>query len=91
LFPPYIERLKEVNDATYAEYQLNEQLGRFEASVFIPSVSRYATEFLRPFYGLDGTHTRSKYGMTLLILVGINRNDEILPLAWALVPVENQY
>jgi hypothetical protein len=26
--------------------------------------------------------------MTLLIVVGINANDETLPLAWALVPIE---
>ena len=28
--------------------------------------------------------------MTLLIVVGIDANDETLPLAWALVPIENQ-
>jgi len=28
--------------------------------------------------------------MTLLIVVGIDANDKTLPLAWALVPIENQ-
>jgi hypothetical protein len=42
------------------------------------------------FIGLDGTHTKSKYRMQLLIAVGIDANDRTLPLAWALVPIENR-
>jgi hypothetical protein len=45
---------------------------------------------LRPFYALDGTHTRSRYNLTLLIAVGIDAEDRILPLAFALVPRENE-
>jgi hypothetical protein len=43
-----------------------------------------------PFYTLDGTHTRSQYNLTLLIAVGIDTEDRILPFAWALVPSENE-
>jgi hypothetical protein len=45
---------------------------------------------LRTFYTLDSTHTRSRYNLTLLIAIGINTEDRILPLAWALVPRENE-
>jgi hypothetical protein len=45
---------------------------------------------LRPFYALDSTYTRSRYNLTLLIAVGIDAKDYILPLAWALVPGENE-
>src|SRR5258705_13745454 len=38
----------------------------------------------RPFRSLlDGTHTRSQYNLTLLIAVGIDAEDRILPFAWA--------
>ena len=51
---------------------------------------RSRIHFLRPFYALDGTHTRSQYNLTLLIAVGIDAEDRILPFAWALVPIENE-
>ena len=44
---------------------------------------------MRTFFGVDGTQTTSRFRMTLLIVVGIDANDETLPLAWALVPIEN--
>jgi transposase-like protein len=45
---------------------------------------------LRPFFALDGTHTRSRYNLTLLIAVGIDAEDHVLPLAFALVPIGNE-
>jgi hypothetical protein len=45
---------------------------------------------LRPFYALDGTYTRSRYNLTLLVAVGIDTEDHVLPLAFALVPIENE-
>ena len=45
---------------------------------------------MRTFFGVDETHTSSRFRMTLLIVVGINANNETLPLAWTLVPIENQ-
>ena len=38
---------------------------------------------------LDATHTKSKYRMMLLIAITINANDNLLPLAWALVLTKN--
>ena len=51
---------------------------------------RSRIHFLRPFYALDGIHTRSQYNLTLLIAVRIDAEDRILPFAWALVPSENE-
>ena len=45
---------------------------------------------LQPFYALDGTHTRSRYNLIFLVAVGIDAEDHVLPLAWALVPGENE-
>src|SRR3979490_637642 len=64
--------------------------GRFEAIFVMLGPIRSTLNTLRPFYALDGTHTRSRYNITLLIAVGIDAEDRILPLAWALVPIENE-
>jgi transposase-like protein len=37
-----------------------------------------------------GTHTRSRYNLTLLLAVGIDAEDRVIPLAFALVPGENE-
>ena len=43
------------------------------------------------FIAVDGTHTRSKYQMQLIIAYGIDANNNGVPLAWALVPIEDEY
>ena len=63
---------------------------RFEALFVIIGEIRTSLPTLRPFYTLDGTHTRSRYNLTLLIAVGIDAEGRILPLAWDLIPVENE-
>ena len=45
---------------------------------------------MRQLIGIDGTYTGSRFQMTLLIAVGIDANDETLPVAWALVPIESE-
>ena len=39
---------------------------------------------------LDACHTRSKFRMMLIVAVGIDANDNVLLLSWALVPIENK-
>ena len=55
--------------------------GRFEPIFVMLGSIRATLNTLRPFYALDGTHTRSRYDLTLLIAVGIDAEDRILPLA----------
>lgn len=63
---------------------------RFEALFVMIGPIRATLHNIRPFYALDGTHTRSRYNLTLLIIVGIDTEDHVLPLAFALVPIENE-
>jgi hypothetical protein len=42
------------------------------------------------FIGLYSTYTKSRFRIMLLIAYSIDANDEILLLAWALVPIENK-
>ena len=63
---------------------------RFEALfIALGNIITYSFHCIRHFYGIDGTHTRSRYGMTLLTMIGIDGNNNVLPLAWALVPIES--
>ena len=39
---------------------------------------------------LDGTFIKARHRLTLLVLTTLDGNNEILPLVWALVPVENK-
>ena len=90
LIPAWKARVEEDdNTGIYIDIEISES-GRFEAIFVMLGSIRATLGTLRPFYALDGTHTRSRYNLTLLIAVGIDTEDHILPLAWALVPIENE-
>ena len=44
----------------------------------------------RPFIGLDGCFLKGKYGGELLTAVARDANDQMLPLAYAIVEVEKK-
>jgi hypothetical protein len=54
---------------------------RFQALFVMIGPIRSFLHTIRPFYALDGTHTRSRYNLTLLIAVGLDGEDQVLPLA----------
>jgi MULE transposase domain len=89
LFPDWIDRIKKADKRTYIRLKTTKD-DRFEALFVMLGSIRSRIDCLRPFYALDGTHTRSQYNLTLLIAVGIDAEDRILPFAWALVPCENK-
>ena len=79
----------DADNSTYIRLKTTHE-NQFEAIFIMLGSIRSRIHFLRPFYALDGTHTRSQYNLTLLIAVGIDAEDRILPFAWALVPSENE-
>src|ERR1700710_1814468 len=89
LVPDWIDRVEKADNSTYIRLKTTHE-SRFEALFVMLGSIRSRIHFLRPFYALDGTHTRSQYNLTLLIAVGIDAEDRILPFAWALVPSENE-
>jgi hypothetical protein len=89
LIPPWIDRISQDTTAgIYASCTVSAM--RFEAVFIMLGSIRSTLGTLRPFYALDGTHTRSRYNLTLLLAVGIDAKDRVLPLAFALVPGENE-
>jgi hypothetical protein len=90
LIPSWVSRVVEADPLdTFVDIEVSDN-NRFEAIFVMLGSTRATLHTLRPFYALDGTHTRSRYNLTLLIAVGIDGEDRVLPLAWALVPVENE-
>jgi hypothetical protein len=89
LIPDWIDRVKKADNSTYIELKKTQDR-RFEAIFVMLGSIRSQIQRLRPFYALDSTHTRSQYNLTLLIAVGLDAENRILPFAWALVPSENE-
>jgi hypothetical protein len=92
LIPAWLARIEEEEDETsvsWLDLDITDDR-RFQALFVMLGPTRSFLHTIRPFYALDGTHTRSRYNLTLLIAVGLDGEDRILPLAWALVPGENE-
>jgi hypothetical protein len=78
-FPAYGSRFKAADPDNYCHIQVHKGTGHFQAAFFAPAATRHAQKSLREFVGIDGTHTSSRFRMNLLILGGIDANDEVLP------------
>lgn len=89
-FSIYIERYLAVHPCHYTDLKLS-PTGNFEAVFFAPAGCKRACAQIRPILAVDGIHTRSKYRMQLLIAVGIDANNNRVPVCWALVPIKNEY
>ena len=61
---------------------------KFVFWAFKPCIDGFQT--CRPVISVDGTHIYGKYEIKLLIAVGIDGNDNILPLAFAIVDKESK-
>ncbi|XP_058784424.1 uncharacterized protein LOC131659227 [Vicia villosa] len=48
------------------------------------------THVCRPFIGVDGCHLKTKYGGTLLVVVGMDPNDQYYPLAFSVCETETK-
>jgi hypothetical protein len=87
-FPDYIKRFKDTDPHNFVALDTT-AARQFQAAFFCPGGLRAAGLCIRPFTAIDGTYTKSRYRMMLLIAYGINVNDHVIPLAWALVPIKD--
>lgn len=69
---------------------IQKQGSRFFRCVIVPTATAYASAYIPNFWALDGTHCMSKHRMILLAITALDGNHKRLPLAWAVVPVENK-
>ncbi|XP_019184396.1 PREDICTED: uncharacterized protein LOC109179346 [Ipomoea nil] len=63
---------------------------RFLRMYFCWEASKDGYKFCRKLIGVDGCHLKSKFGGILVTAVGIDGNDSIFPLAYALVEGETK-
>jgi len=87
--PAYIERLRIADPESCVLLKKHPTTKRFQAIFIVLGSLINAIQYLRQFFAFDGTHIRTKYNLTLLIAVGIDGEGHVLPLAWAIVPKEN--
>jgi hypothetical protein len=88
-FLAFVERFKAVDLENFCKIETHKETSHFLVAFFAPASLRHAHKCLFEFIGVDGTHTASKFRMNLLIAGGTDANGETIPLAWALVPIEN--
>ncbi|XP_057791008.1 uncharacterized protein LOC131008130 [Salvia miltiorrhiza] len=92
----YIQILKEKNPGSRCELQLSKEAAERGARVFrrlfvmLDACKRNWLIGCRPIICLDGCHLKSLSGGVLLTAVGKDANDQIMPLAWAVVSKENK-
>lgn len=82
--------MADTDDGALGCLSYDEDTGRFEAVAFALSATINACQNIWKFIALDACHTKSKYPMTPMIAVGIDANDNVIPLSWAFVPTENE-
>jgi hypothetical protein len=72
-------KIQEVNPESFLVLENNED-NRFSRFFFTPNLIRLAVPYLRPFIALDACHCSSRYRQTLMIVVSIDGNNQVLPL-----------
>lgn len=95
LLPRYCEMIKETNPTSTAFCAWSEphpEKPLAFSSIFI--VFRGALDGLfagyRSLTGVDGAHLKGNYGGVLLSEVTLDGNNELFPIAWGIVPGEDQ-
>ena len=74
----------------FCEYDLDIYTGQFVRCWVLPQAIKEAFSHCRKFVTMDGTFTKSRYRLTLLVISTADGNGNALPLAWVLVNRENK-
>lgn len=91
----YVDELLKVDPDTIAKIETREQsttdgsVARFHSIFVAPGAARHAFTKMRPFLAVDGTFTKNRFIQILLLAVGMDSQDQIVVLAWAVVPNES--
>jgi hypothetical protein len=80
-FLAYLQHIADTNNGSLSRLLYNEETSWFEATAFAPSTTINACWNIHKFVALDACYTKSRYLMMLMIVVGIDANNNAIPLA----------
>jgi hypothetical protein len=80
-FLGYLQHMADTDDRSLSRLSYDEEMGWFKATAFAPSTTINACRNIWRFVALDACYTKSKYPMMLIIAVGIDANNNAIPLA----------
>ena len=63
---------------------------RFHSVFVAPGAARKVFQYMPRFVAVDGTFTKNRFIQILLLAAGIDANDQLVILAWAVAPNESQ-
>ncbi|XP_056697929.1 uncharacterized protein [Spinacia oleracea] len=93
ILPHFMQEMKKANPGTIVHFanhrtaNPNYEIFQRVFWAFGPSIQGF--QHCRPIITIDGTHLYGKYKGTLLIVMSVDANNQIFPLAFAIVEGEN--
>ena len=84
----YVAEVMLKNPGTTMFVVEEEETCRFEKMYVRLAACKEGFKHCRPIIGLDGCHLKGKYGGVLLTAVSVDPNNNIFPIAWAVVKQE---
>ncbi|KAE8230131.1 hypothetical protein CF326_g4876 [Tilletia indica] len=84
----WLTRLREKDPGAVVDHVATN--GAFERAFLCPGPARMAWAHCKPFVAVDGTFTKNKFNMVLLLAATMDADSNLIILAWALVPSETQ-
>ncbi|KAE8222276.1 hypothetical protein CF326_g8408 [Tilletia indica] len=64
--------------------------GKFHSAFLASGAAKKAWEHCKPFVAVDGTFTKNRFNMVVLLAATMDADSNLVILAWALVPTESQ-
>lgn len=88
MLPPYMDALYQENPGTVVVWR-SANTSQFQRVFW--AFGRSIEGFLncRPVISIDGVHLYGKFRGTMLVVVGVDANDQLFPLAFTIVEGEN--
>jgi hypothetical protein len=82
-------RIEAQDTSSRTKLVIDQMTNRFSCLFICPTACRNAWRSMRPFLAVDACHCISRYKQTLFIAIGVDGDNQILPLCWGIAQGEN--
>jgi hypothetical protein len=86
---PKLLLVMEAEERAWTQLEIDENTGQFIRCWILPKATANTSSSCRCFAAVDGTFGKTVYKQTILALLILDGNNEILPVAWAVTGGEN--